>query len=76
MSDLTKAFFRNADVDFDEINVSKNEENKKILLEVSSCNDQTPVVDFDGRIIIGYQPDIYDILIKEGDKENEKESRK
>jgi len=76
MCDLTKAFFRNAGIDFDEINVSKNEENKKILLEISSGNDLTPVVDFDGRIIIGYQPDIYDILIKEGDKENEKEIRK
>jgi glutaredoxin len=72
MSDLTKAFFRNADVDFDEINVSTSEENKKILLEASSGNEQTPVVDFDGRIIIGYQPDIYDILIKEGEKENKK----
>lgn len=76
MCDLTKAFFRNADVDFDEVNVSKNDQNKKALLEASNGSAITPTVDFDGRIIVGYQPDIYDMLIKEGEKINERESGK
>jgi arsenate reductase-like glutaredoxin family protein len=65
MCDLTKAYFKNADIDFDEINISKSEENKKAMLEASSGVDRTPIVEFDGRIIVGYQPDIYDILTKD-----------
>jgi glutaredoxin len=68
MCDLTKAYFRNVGVDFDEINISRSEENRKAMLEASDGVDQAPVVNFDGRIIIGYQPDVYDILIKEDEK--------
>lgn len=72
MCDLTKAYFRDAGLDFDEFNISNNDENRKIMLEATGDEGQTPVVDFDGRIIVGYQPDVYGILIKEGDTEKEK----
>src|ERR1700722_3043327 len=64
MCDLTKDFFREAGIDFDEINIMPGGEGEKEHLEVSGDN-KTPTVDFDGRIIVGYQADVYDLLVKE-----------
>jgi glutaredoxin len=68
MCDLTKAYFRNADIDFEEVNITGSEENKKAMIEATNGIDRAPVVIIDGRVVAGYQPDVYDILIKESEK--------
>ena len=68
-----------AGIDFDEINVSTDKAATAYLVEATGGNVLLPTVEFDGRIVSGYQPDVYDILLKESkdaQEEQEKEQEK
>ncbi len=71
LSDLAKKFFAEAGIDFTEFNISKSKEYESELLSISS-DVIIPTVDFDGRIITGYQPDVYSLLIKAGEAAEKK----
>jgi glutaredoxin len=63
---LTKDYFRTAGIDFFDYNITDNKTYEKELLEASG-ELITPVVIFDGRVIVGFQPDVYTMLIARSD---------
>ena len=64
---LTKDFFRNAGVDFYEYNVEKNPEAMRVMQQKSG-QSMTPVTEIDGRIICGYQPEVFNNIVSCVDK--------
>jgi glutaredoxin 3 len=72
--ELTKVYFRNAGIDYQELEIQRNNVARLKMIEISG-QEETPVVEFDGRVVIGYRPDVYDILIGENDKLKEKEEK-
>ena len=64
--ELAKDYFRQSGLDFDEQDVVHDKNALKALEDLTKKSD-TPVVDFDGRIIIGFQPDLYNILIQKNE---------
>ena len=65
LCELAKVYFRSNGHDFVELDISKNEDAKKKMFEIS---DQllTPVVEIDGRVVVGYQVDLYDRMLDDG----------
>ncbi len=63
LSDLAKKFFNEVGIDYTEYNINSNNDYSKELMEVSG-DVIIPTVDFDGRIIAGYQPDVYNLILK------------
>jgi arsenate reductase-like glutaredoxin family protein len=71
-SDLAKGYFKDANIDYTEIDVSKDAGEFSKMQELSGAED-TPIVVIDGRMINGFQPDIYDIVLKpQEDKDKDK----
>ena len=72
LCELAKIYFRAGGHDFVELDISKNDIAKKKMIEIS---DQllTPVVEIDGRVVIGYQQDLYDHILDEGDQRKDRE---
>ena len=66
LCELTKDYFRQAGLDFEEADVVSDKNALKALQDLTKKSD-TPVVSFDGRIIIGFQPDLYSILIQKSE---------
>ena len=64
---LTKEFFRTAGLDFYEYDVEKHPEQLKIMQQKSG-QSMTPVTEIDGRIIVGYQPEVFNTILNAGDK--------
>ncbi len=70
--DLAKGYFRDSNLDYTEIDVSKSEGDMGRMQELSG-NAETPVVVIDGRVIPGFQPDIFDIILKPKEEEEKKD---
>jgi glutaredoxin len=62
MCELAKAYFRDAGIEFIEIDVTRDKTAENKMIEISDQN-QTPVVEIDGRAISGYHPEIYETII-------------
>jgi glutaredoxin 3 len=73
LCELAKVYFRSAGHDFLEFDISKNETAKKKMVEISD-QQLTPVVEIDGRVVVGYQQDMYDHILDEGDQRNERDN--
>ncbi len=74
MCELTKNFFRDAGIEFIEIDITHDKNAEIKMLEISNQND-TPVVEIDGRAISGYHPEIYETILSR-DREREKDRDK
>jgi glutaredoxin len=66
LCELTKDYFRQAGLDFEEADVLHDKNALKALQDLTKKSD-TPVVNFDGRIITGFQPDLFGILIQKSE---------
>jgi glutaredoxin-like YruB-family protein len=53
---LAKQFFKENNIDFEEIDVSKDQEAAKKLIEKSGQLG-VPVIEIDGKIIVGFNPE-------------------
>jgi glutaredoxin 3 len=62
---LAKEYFRAEGIDYEEIKVG---EDPKMLdmLRQKSGGITTPVVEIDGRIIVGFRPDLYETILRKG----------
>ncbi len=69
LCELAKQYFRMHGIDFEECDISKDDDARERIHELSE-QQITPVVDFDGRMIVGYKPDIYDLLLAGEDEGN------
>lgn len=76
LCELCKSYFRDKGMDYLEFMINKDR-NAEIKMKEISEQDTTPVVEFDGRVIVGYRPDLFDQLTAEPTrKEEEKEDAK
>ena len=64
---LAKEFFRNSGIDFYEYDVEKNPEAMKKMVQESG-QEMTPVVIIDGRIVCGYQPEVFSNILNNEEK--------
>ncbi len=58
-----KEYFKNHNIDFEEIDVSKNEQELQEMIKISNQMG-VPVVDIDGEIVIGFDKVKIDKLLK------------
>lgn len=73
LCELCKSYFRDKGMDYLEYNVTKDHTADLKMQEISE-QTSTPVVQFDGRVIIGYRPDLFDQLTEDKSaKEKKKE---
>ncbi|MCC2630208.1 MAG: Glutaredoxin [Candidatus Paceibacter sp.] len=62
LDDMARMYFRAEGHDFLEKDVTRDQ-NSMIKMEEISSQKNTPVVEIDGRVIVGYRPDIYDLIL-------------
>ncbi len=64
--ELTRAYFRESGLEFEEINVRGSE---RMLDEVikKSGQKETPITIIDGRTIVGYKPDLFEVILQQGE---------
>lgn len=58
-----KEYFKNRNIDFKEVDVSKNQEELQEMIKVSNQMG-VPVVDIDGEIVVGFDKVKIDKLLK------------
>jgi glutaredoxin 3 len=58
-----KDYFRNNKIEFKDIDVSKDRASAQEMVNKSGQMG-VPVIDIDGQILVGYQPDLFDKLLK------------
>jgi hypothetical protein len=62
MDELARMYFRAEGHEYLESDVSRDA-NAKLKMEEISGQDQTPVADIDGRVVVGYRPDLYKLVL-------------
>jgi glutaredoxin-like YruB-family protein len=62
-----KEFFTEKGVDFEDIDVSKDYA-RAIEMVQKSGQQGVPVIDIDGQIIVGFQPEVFESLINKRNK--------
>lgn len=62
MSELTKAYFVNNGLNFEEV-IIDHDESARIKMEEISDQKNTPVTVINDRVIVGFQPNLYDIIL-------------
>ncbi len=63
MSDLARDYFRMGGHTFDEINLDREKQYAKGIFERAG-KSETPIADINGRLVIGYRPEVYEILLE------------
>ncbi|MBI3337515.1 MAG: NrdH-redoxin [Candidatus Staskawiczbacteria bacterium] len=58
-----KEYFKSQNIDFQEIDVSKNDEHLQEMIKISNQMG-VPVVDIDGQIVIGFNKPKIDKILK------------
>ena len=58
-----KDYFRNNKIEFKDIDVSRDRASAQEMVNKSGQMG-VPVIDIDGQILVGYQPDLFDKLLK------------
>lgn len=58
-----KDYFKENNVSFEDIDVSKDKEKAQEMVEKSGQMG-VPVIDIDGNILVGFQPEAFDSLLK------------
>lgn len=59
----TKAYFKSKGIAFDDIDVSRNRAKGEEMVRKSGQMG-VPVIDIDGNILVGFQPNEFDKLLK------------
>jgi glutaredoxin len=59
----TKNFFKENNVSFEDVDVSKDY-NRGLEMVQKSGQMGVPVIDIDGQIVIGFRPDVFNHLLK------------
>lgn len=62
LCELVKTYFMSNGIDYMEYNVKVDDNARQKMAEISE-QEKVPVVEIDGRVIVGYQPDLYDIVL-------------
>lgn len=62
-----KEFFTEKAVDFEDIDVSKDHARAMEMVQKSG-QQGVPVIDIDGHIIVGFQPEVFESLINKRNK--------
>lgn len=68
MCDLARDYFRVGGFIFDEINLDREAQYKKGIYERAG-KETTPIVEINNRIVVGYRPEVYEILLEGSGKE-------
>ena len=58
-----KDYFRNNNISFKDVDVSRDRASAQEMVNKSGQMG-VPVIDIDGQILVGYQPDLFDKLLK------------
>lgn len=58
-----KDFFKGNNVPFEDIDVSRDREKAQEMV-TKSGQMGVPVIDIDGNILVGFQPEVFDSLLK------------
>ncbi len=69
-SSMVKDYFRQENIDFEEVYVKPDSPEFEYIKKKTE-QITLPVVEIDGRPIVGYRPDLYDIIFKKGDDQEE-----
>lgn len=69
---LTKEYFRQQGIDFDEIDISKDPAGADVMM-TKSGQRVPPVVEIDGHVVSGYRPDVFDTVVHKDEKEEKDE---
>jgi hypothetical protein len=63
LCELVKVYLRTSGNDFIELNVKKDKNSLIRMIEISG-QDKTPVLEIDDRVIVGYRPELYDLILE------------
>ncbi len=63
MCELVRVYFRGAGYDTNELNIDHDELAHRKMIEISN-QKRAPVVEIDGRVIVGYRPDLFDLILE------------
>jgi hypothetical protein len=63
LCELVKVYFRSSGNEYIELNVKRDKNAFSRMVEISG-QDKTPVVEIDGRVIVGYRPELYDLILE------------
>lgn len=58
-----KEYFKQNGVAFEDIDVTKDHDKAREMIEKSGQRG-VPVIDIDGNILVGFQPEVFDSLLK------------
>jgi arsenate reductase-like glutaredoxin family protein len=67
LCELTKLYFRDAGMDYMELDITRNPIARDRMYEISE-QKRTPVTELDERVIVGYRPDVFDIILAQDTK--------
>jgi glutaredoxin len=68
-SELAREYFRQTGFDFDEIDIDKNKDTASEIFDRVD-KKEAPIAEIDGRVVAGYRPDIFAILLNDRGGEN------
>ena len=63
MCDLARDYFRVGGFNFDEKNLDREKQYAKGIFERAG-KQETPIAEINGRIVVGYRPEVYEILLE------------
>ena len=63
LCELVKAYFRSNGEDYKEVDISRDRDLAKKMFQISG-ETIPPVVEIDGRVIVGYRPELYDFILQ------------
>ena len=66
MCELSRQYLRDQGIDFLDKNIAVDEIARKKMIEISEQTD-TPVVEIDGRVVIGFRPDVYNLILSQSE---------
>jgi len=68
MCDLARDYLRVGGFNFDEINLDREKQYSEGIY-ARAGKEETPIVEINGRIVVGYRPEVYEILLEGSSKE-------
>jgi arsenate reductase-like glutaredoxin family protein len=63
MCELVKTYFRSSGYDCNEYNVVHDKAAEEKMIQISD-QKRTPVTEIDGRVVVGYRPDLFDLILE------------
>lgn len=59
---MAKEYFKNKEVSFTDLNVAEDQKAVEEMIQKSGQMG-VPVIDIDGKVIVGFRPDVFDQLL-------------